>query len=160
MAHLGLYLHSKVSNLLPISRQKSLYSHLSLSQISLTSPVRVHWGAPFQPPFSDPRSTLTHSLCQPPCPLRLGDPFSDSRSALYSHSIYSLNINVNILRPAHAQSSRLPHASPRPYLPTWGAPFQLPFSDPQWGTVSDRENLRHAPSALGSRHTSVRHKAL
>jgi len=42
------------------------------------------WGAPFQPPFSDHRSALTHSLCQRPWGAPFQLPFSDSRSALHS----------------------------------------------------------------------------
>ena len=39
---------------------------------------------------------------------------------------HNINININILRPAHAQSSRLPLASPRPVQPTQSDPHTQP----------------------------------
>ena len=54
MTHLGFYLHSKISNLYA---EISIFTPLSLLNLSnLPSPCPFTWGAPFQPPFSNPRS--------------------------------------------------------------------------------------------------------
>ena len=115
--------------------------------------MSIHWGAPFQPPFSDLRSAdwphgsnLTR-LYLPPWGAPFQPPFSDPRSrsiyplgALPSsfHSpIPDLHSLTRSIYPLGALPSSLHspipdlHSLTRLYLPPWGASFQPPFSDPR-----------------------------
>ena len=59
----------------------------------------------------------------------------------------NINININILCPAHAQSSRLPVASPRPTHPTTplGRAFEGATRAPRQASPSQHAHSLHTP---------------